>query len=139
MTVKVFFMRYPELHQFLLNELAEGCNSSTSLTIHSVLLILSRLYPSSLDDKRVNVSLWWFKKNRQCLCVFLQLEEYLPLLNRCLSHAFYRTRELAAAASISFIPQSDYPRHIVKLLIVLSNQKISNNQLHGVLLQVIIF
>lgn len=56
MTVKVFFMRYPELHQFLLNELSEGCSSSTSLTIYPVLLILSRLYPSNLDDEKVNVS-----------------------------------------------------------------------------------
>lgn len=73
----------------------------------------------------------------QCLNEILQLEEYLPLLNKCLSHSVYRTRELAATASISFIPQSDYPKHIVKLLIVLSNRNIGNNQLHGVLLQVI--
>lgn len=56
MTVKVFFMRYPELHQFLLNELAENCQVSESLTLYPVLLILSRLYPSNLDNTDVKVS-----------------------------------------------------------------------------------
>lgn len=57
MTVKVFFMRYPELHQFLLKELINGCENSSSLTIFPILLILSRLYPSNLDDTGVNVCL----------------------------------------------------------------------------------
>lgn len=58
MTAKVFFMRYPELHKFLLVELSDGLKKQDSLTLHPVLLILSRLYPSShegVSEMKVSV------------------------------------------------------------------------------------
>lgn len=50
MTAKVFFMRYPELHKFLLEELSEGSTNNNSLSLHPILLILSRLYPSNFEE-----------------------------------------------------------------------------------------
>lgn len=49
-------MRYPELHEFLLNELSASCKDSTSHALYPLLLILSRLYPSNLDATELNVS-----------------------------------------------------------------------------------
>lgn len=61
MTVKVFFMRYPELQAFLLSELREGSDFSGSHTLYPVLLIFSRLYPSNLKESTdVNVSTSFF-------------------------------------------------------------------------------
>lgn len=50
MTAKVFFMRYYELHKFLLEELSEGSLDNNSLSLHPILLILSRLYPSNFEE-----------------------------------------------------------------------------------------
>lgn len=54
MTIKVFFMRYPELHQFMLRELSEELSNRNGMSLYPVLLILSRLYPSnfSADDSQ---------------------------------------------------------------------------------------
>lgn len=50
MTAKVFFMRYSKLHTFLLQELSEG-SMNNSLSLHPILLILSRLYPSNFEEE----------------------------------------------------------------------------------------
>lgn len=54
LTVKVFFMRYPELHKFLLDELQEGAVNEDSLSLYPVLLLLSRLYPLNFGDEASN-------------------------------------------------------------------------------------
>ncbi|KAJ8947048.1 hypothetical protein NQ318_019941 [Aromia moschata] len=50
LTIRVFFMRFPELSQFLLSTLKEECDKCDSLTLHPVLMILSRLYPANLEE-----------------------------------------------------------------------------------------
>lgn len=51
----------------------------------------------------------------------------------------YRTRELAAQASVPFISYSGCDEHIIYLLILLSNVNLRNNEMHGLLLQVNIY
>lgn len=53
MTARIFFMRYPTLYDFLLEKLREGVNKDTdSLSVHPVLIILGRLYPTNTEDEQ---------------------------------------------------------------------------------------
>lgn len=55
MTGRVFFHRYPDLYEFLLIELQRSVNALTSgdvselAMLHPILLLIARLYPSSLE------------------------------------------------------------------------------------------
>lgn len=55
MTGRVFFHRYPELYGFLLSELEEAVKSlekgdvARLAVLHPILLLIARLYPSSLE------------------------------------------------------------------------------------------
>jgi hypothetical protein len=61
MTGRIFFLRYPSLYEFLLEELKEAvvsmeaCYSSLRPGLFPVLLLLSRLYPSSLEGTDSNL------------------------------------------------------------------------------------
>lgn len=61
MTGRIFFLRYPSLYEFLLEELKEAvvsmeaCYSSLQPGLFPVLLLLSRLYPSSLEGTDSNM------------------------------------------------------------------------------------
>lgn len=57
LTVRVFFMRYPELFQFLLGTLAQECTKNDSLVLHPVLMILARLYPSQMEEYNTQVGI----------------------------------------------------------------------------------
>ncbi|CAG9856965.1 unnamed protein product [Phyllotreta striolata] len=118
LTVRVFFVRYPELFRFLLETLREDCGDRTSLLLHPVLMILARLYPSHFEE---------YNK---------QMDEYIPHLTTCLSNPAFRTRELAARASVSFIRSEQVLGHLDGLFGTLSNEGINDNQAHGYLLQV---
>lgn len=53
MTARVFFMRYPTLYDYLLQKLKEGVNSeSDNLSVHPILIILGRLYPTNMEDEQ---------------------------------------------------------------------------------------
>lgn len=58
MTTRVFFLRYPSLHNFLLNKLIEltnpNCNDVKFIALYSILLLLARLYPSSSDGQETD-------------------------------------------------------------------------------------
>lgn len=56
LTVRVFFMRYPELFQFLFKSLSEECDRSDSLILHPILMILARLYPSHIEEYSTQVT-----------------------------------------------------------------------------------
>lgn len=121
MTARVFFMRYPILFDFLLKKLEEGAGEEReSLCVHPILIILARLYPTNREDEQ-------------------QLYHYLPLVNGCLKHSQYKTRELAAQASIPLIPRRNMLSYTVKLLLQLSDVTLSNNHCHGLVMQVRIF
>lgn len=66
----------------------------------------------------------------------MQLEEYLPFINKCLSNPVHRTRELAAKASIPLMSSQETVNNIAKLLILLSNMNLKNNECLGLLFQV---
>lgn len=118
MTARVFFMRYPELFNFMLMKMKDATfGSANSLSVHPVLLILARLYPTNVEDEQ-------------------QLIQYLPLVNICLKHCQYRTRVLAAQASIPLIPRRNYIDYATKLLLDLSDVTLTNNHCHGLILQV---
>ena len=53
-TGREFFSRYPALYQYLLDKLTVNVNASASLlnaTVYPVLLLLSHLYPSSVEGR----------------------------------------------------------------------------------------
>ena len=61
MTGRIFFLRYPALYDFLLEELKEAvtsmeeCHSMLRPALFPVLLLLARLYPSSLEGTDSNL------------------------------------------------------------------------------------
>lgn len=61
----------------------------------------------------------------------------MPFINICLGNTSYRIRELAAKASVSFISRNDITAEIARLFILLSNPKLHNNLLHGLLLKLL--
>ncbi|XP_023011741.2 thyroid adenoma-associated protein homolog [Leptinotarsa decemlineata] len=118
LTVRVFFMRYPELFKFLMSTLARESIKSDSLLLHPVLMILCRLYPGHFEEYD------------------MQLDRYLPHLTVCLSNPVYRTRELAARASILLIRNDQMEEHLDHTFERLKEPDIKDNECHGLLLQV---
>ncbi|GBP96959.1 Thyroid adenoma-associated protein homolog [Eumeta japonica] len=59
MTGRIFFMRYPELYDFMLEKVIEGSREEARnrqrQSLYPVLLILARLYPSSLEGVATNL------------------------------------------------------------------------------------
>lgn len=61
MTGRVFFHRYPELYEFLLKELEHAVKALKSgdvaelAILHPILLLIARLYPSSLEGTDTNM------------------------------------------------------------------------------------
>lgn len=52
LSARVFFMRYPKLSNFLLEQIIKtNDNSQDTAALHSVLLILERLYPCTTEEE----------------------------------------------------------------------------------------
>ncbi|CAG9815559.1 unnamed protein product [Phaedon cochleariae] len=119
LTVRIFFLRYPELFQFLLDQLSEECKKSNSLLLHPVLTILARLYPSPFEEHNT------------------QIGKYLQHLTVCLSNPVYRTRELAARASVPFIETDQICEQLGNIFNKLKEDEVKDNECHGLLLQVL--
>ncbi|KAL1490921.1 hypothetical protein ABEB36_011593 [Hypothenemus hampei] len=117
LTVNVFFMRYRELYDFILKNLAKECVNEASLILYPILMILSRLYPSAFENEPHKGV------------------EYLPYIDVCLSNPAYRIREAAAKASVALIHEKDIINHFNKCFTKLSNERIADNECHGILLQ----
>lgn len=64
------------------------------------------------------------------------MDKYVPHLTTCLSNPVFRTRELAARASVSFIKCEHVPSHLDNIFKILEDTNINDNQAHGILLQV---
>ncbi|CAH1983277.1 unnamed protein product [Acanthoscelides obtectus] len=118
MTVKVFFSRYPEVFKGLLQQLAEEIKKRNSLMLHPILMIICRLYPSQFEGQSDKVDM------------------YIRHLMVCLSNPVYKTRELAARATVSLLNCDQIVEQFDKLFSSLKRPSIKDNECHGILLQV---
>ncbi|PNF40303.1 hypothetical protein B7P43_G05779 [Cryptotermes secundus] len=126
MTGRIFFLRYPSLYEFLLEELKEAiasmeeCYSSLQPGLFPVLLLLSRLYPSSLEGTDSN----------------LQLSVYAPFVHRCSLSSVLKTRVLAAKALVPLVPPNQHPLLLQELVTISAQKYTTENHRHGLLLQI---
>ncbi|KAJ2937452.1 hypothetical protein O0L34_g19159 [Tuta absoluta] len=125
MTGRIFFLRYPQLYDFMLDKLKE-VSSSDNLqllrpSLYPVLLLLARLYPSSLEGTVSN----------------LKLSAYIPHVLSCAGSSVLKTRQLAAKAMVPLILPEHYLQHLEALLGWIGDRYIKRNYCHGILLQLI--
>ncbi|XP_069359956.1 tRNA (32-2'-O)-methyltransferase regulator THADA isoform X2 [Maniola hyperantus] len=125
MTGRIFFLRYPLLYDFMLDKLKEvSANGKEQLlhpSLYPILLLLARLYPSSLEGTVSN----------------LKLATFVPLVVSCAHAATLHTRRLAANAITPLVPPDLYISHVESMLQLLSDENIKRNFCHGILLQVL--
>jgi len=129
LTGKVFFQRYPTLHQFLLAKLevsaaAAGESSGTLQlrpALYPILLVLSRLFPSPAET----------------LNNPLKLSAFVPWVELCSMSAVLAIRQLAASALVPLLPADQlmtYGEELIERL-TSNNLSMSTNHVHGILLQ----
>ncbi|XP_045773448.1 thyroid adenoma-associated protein homolog isoform X2 [Maniola jurtina] len=125
MTGRIFFLRYPQLYDFMLDKLKEVSENGKEQLLHPslypILLLLARLYPSSLEGTVSN----------------LKLATFVPLVVSCAHAATLHTRRLAANAVSPLVPPDLYVSHIESMLQLLCDENIRRNFCHGILLQVL--
>uniref|UniRef100_A0A2A4K9T3 tRNA (32-2'-O)-methyltransferase regulator THADA n=1 Tax=Heliothis virescens TaxID=7102 RepID=A0A2A4K9T3_HELVI len=90
MTGRIFFLRYPQLYDFMLAALTQGGADAHTLrpALYAVLLLLARLYPSSLEGTETN----------------LKLVSFIPHVQACARSRVLHTRRLAARALVPLVP-----------------------------------
>ncbi|XP_063709941.1 tRNA (32-2'-O)-methyltransferase regulator THADA [Culicoides brevitarsis] len=127
MTGRTFFQRYPELYDFFYEILIESRKISQAgkrcRKLHSLLLLMGRLYPSSWEEIDSNLS----------------LTAFIPLISGCTANAELKTRQLAAKIIPIIIPPNQVLTRISELVAVVCSEndsKTSVNSYHGVLLQI---
>ncbi|KAF6211804.1 hypothetical protein GE061_012319 [Apolygus lucorum] len=120
MTGRIFFQRYPSLFGVLLNHLETASQKSLYPATYPALLILGRLYPSSLEGTDSN----------------LQLNKYIPLVFKCSGSNILKTRTLAASAMVALITPNLFVSHIEEVFNALAGS-LSENFTHGLLLQIL--
>ncbi|KAL1138521.1 hypothetical protein AAG570_008584 [Ranatra chinensis] len=108
MTGRIFFQRYPTLFGVLLKHL-ECATSLFHSARYPVLLILGRLYPSSLEGTDSNL--------------------------QCAGSSILKTRSLAASAMVALITPNIYLNHMDTVFNKIAS-KVNENLTHGLLLQV---
>ncbi|GAA5795031.1 hypothetical protein HPULCUR_000382 [Helicostylum pulchrum] len=124
LTGREFFVRFPDLHPYLLKELGVAVDqllkNSLAASVHPglypILTLLSRMQPSTED---IN--------DQETI-----LTPFIPLVMPCAASAIYKTREMAARALVPLV------LHVVptiKHLLQISNTT-TQNEIHGRLLQV---
>lgn len=129
MTGKTFFQRYPELFDFIYNILVESQwisrKGKRCRKLHSLLLLLERLYPSSWEEIESNLS----------------LTEFVPLISGCTANPELKTRQLAAKIIPIIVQPDKVLSHVSflldKVLYEKKEKKIKVNSYHGTLLQIL--
>ncbi|XP_041351215.1 thyroid adenoma-associated protein homolog [Gigantopelta aegis] len=129
-TGRAFFHRYPALYQFLLQELTEAtqnidCSEHNELhpSLYPVLMVLGRLFPSSLEGADTN----------------LNLAAFIPYIIKCASSPVYKTRMMAAKALQPLVQKDQLICVILQLIRQLptsSANQIKQSCVHGYLLQI---
>ncbi|XP_063385497.1 tRNA (32-2'-O)-methyltransferase regulator THADA [Cydia fagiglandana] len=120
MTGRIFFLRYPQLYDFLLDQLKSVSPESTLRpSLFPTLLLLARLYPSALEGTVSN----------------LKLERFLPHLVALGGARDAAPRRLAARAAAPLVAPHKCVAHMQSLLATLADPKIKRNLCHGLLCQ----
>lgn len=114
MTGRTFFQRYPELYDFFYEILVESQKISHEgnrcRKLHSLLLLLGRLYPSSWEEIDSNLS----------------LIQFIPLISGCTANPDLKTRQLAAKIiPIIIQPDKVLPR-ITELIRIVFESNLTN-------------
>ncbi|KAJ6646380.1 Thyroid adenoma-associated protein like [Pseudolycoriella hygida] len=128
MTGRIFFLKYPRLFDFFLQELQAASlsiqNDQVPPTLHPLLILLSRLYPSAVDGCTSN----------------LKLSLFLPLIGQCSFSPESETRKLAVRSIVALVPKHelfDYVHKTVHQILQRNVTKyVNSNALHGSLLQI---
>lgn len=124
MTGRIFFLRYPRLYDYILEKLQEvSLNKDAQVlrpSLYPVLLLLARLYPSSLEGTVSN----------------LKLVAFIPHVLSCAGSSVLKTRQLAATAMVPLISPEHYISHIRTMFTLLTHQS-PRNYCHGILLQLV--
>ncbi|KAK8783118.1 thyroid adenoma-associated protein homolog [Amblyomma americanum] len=125
LTGHVFFLRFPPLFHFLLQELSKSASCSCNLAVSSnafpVLLLLARLFPSVVEGS-------------------FRLEDFVPHVARCACSPVWKVRALAARALVPLVAPSARRSLLLQLVSSLpeaSGHHVSHNTVHGTLLQVL--
>lgn len=125
LTGHVFFLRFPPLFRFLLQELSKSAAYSRDLVLASnafpVLLLLARLFPSVVEGS-------------------FRLEDFVPHVARCACSPVWKVRALAARALVPLVAPSARRTLLLQLISSLpgaNDRCISHNAVHGTLLQVL--
>lgn len=128
MTGRIFFLRYPKLYDFFMEELEKAskfaeraeCNSK----LHPLLLILNRLYPSSLEGSESN----------------LKVEKFIPHVTQCSGCVEQQTRILCAKFIANVLRREMMMPRIREIIDILKTTNddagLSANFSHGLLLQI---
>lgn len=123
LTGREFFVRFPELHPYLLKELGIAVDqllkNSLAASVHPglypILTLLSRMQPSTEDVNEKETI----------------LTPFIPLVMPCAASAIYKTREMAARAMVPLVldvvPTIEQLLHLSKTM--------TQNEIHGRLLQ----
>ncbi|CAB3240702.1 unnamed protein product [Arctia plantaginis] len=124
MTGRIFFLRYPQLYDFMLAKLQEVNSSKNSQllrpSLYPVLLLLGRLYPSSLEGTVSN----------------LKLVSFIPHVVACAGSSALQARQLAARALAPLVSPQLYIPHVQSMFALLK-RSIKRNYCHGLLLQLV--
>ncbi|XP_031638647.1 thyroid adenoma-associated protein homolog [Contarinia nasturtii] len=123
-TGRIFFIRYPRLYDFFYVELK--CASEAIKRnerpprLHPLLLLISRLYPSSREGSDSN----------------FKLSTYIAFISTCSSSPELVTRQLSAKSIVALIPSVNVAERLFFILNEI-DAKTSVNATHGYLLQVL--
>ncbi|KAG1120760.1 hypothetical protein G6F42_012679 [Rhizopus arrhizus] len=125
LTGREFFVRFPDLHPYLLKELGVAVDqllqnalaASVHPGLYPILTLLSRMQPSTTQDATEGETV---------------LTPFIPLVMPCAASAIYKTREMAARALVPLVLDV-VPT--VKQLMCISNTT-TQNEIQGRLLQV---
>ncbi|XP_067681790.1 tRNA (32-2'-O)-methyltransferase regulator THADA-like [Haliotis asinina] len=128
-TGRAFFHRYPSLYQFLLSELDEAtqdidCRERLHLhpSLYPVLMVLGRLFPSSLEGADTH----------------LNLSAFIPFVLKCASSPVFKTRLMAARALQPLAIKDQMSSLLLQLVARLPHETANDmrqSHIHGVLLQ----
>lgn len=126
MTGRIFFLRYPELYDFFLDQLNEAAELVKKQTInaklHPLMLLLNRLYISALEGSESN----------------LRLDKFIPVVISCSSCIELPTRILCAKFVATILqPEVVRSKILESIRIVKSDDSLGVNGVHGILLHIL--